>query len=131
MHIVLLAAVLKYSVIMAGHPAGTQVVTVNSTNRTIDYEFNDRGRGPKTHTVMAPGSIVTAGVDYFKAPVDETFGEGKWSNGAESGQSKNAGALYVSMYGPPEESAAIARALLAAPEHKLPLLPAGEASIKQ
>ena len=35
------------------------------------------------------------------------------------------------MYGPPEELAALARALLAAPNHKLALLPAGEASIKK
>src|SRR5213083_1666461 len=76
---------LKYTVIMAGHPAGSQVVEVNSTKRTIDYEFNDRGRGPKTHTVMEPGAMTTTGVDYFKAAVDETFAEGKWSNGAESG----------------------------------------------
>ena len=125
MHTVLLAAVLNYTVIMGGHPAGTQVVRINSTNRTIDFEFNDRGRGPKTRTVMAPGSITTTGVDYLKAPVNETFAGGKWSNGAESGSSTNGKALYASMYGPPEESAAIARALLKAPGHKLPLLPAG------
>src|SRR5256714_15560960 len=35
------------------------------------------------------------------------------------------------MDGPPEENAAIARVLLAAPAHKLPLLPAGEGSIKK
>src|SRR5438132_8366355 len=129
MHTALLALVLKYTVVMAGHPAGSEMVTVNETNRTIDFEYNDRGRGPKTHTVMAPGSIVVSGVDYFKAPVSETFADGKWSNGAERGESKNRSALYASMYGPPEENAAIARALLAAPQHKLPLLPAGEASI--
>src|SRR5262249_47676003 len=131
MHVALFALVLKYTVIMAGHPAGSQVVEVNSTKRTIDFEFNDRGRGPKTHTVMEPSSMTTTGVDYLKAPVNETFAGGKWSNGAESGSSANSKALYVSMYGPPEENAAIARALLAAPDHKLPLLPAGEASIEK
>jgi imidazolonepropionase-like amidohydrolase len=131
MHTALLAIVLKYTVIMAGHPAGLQTVNVESAKRTVDFEYNDRGRGPKTHTVMGPRSMTTTGVDYLKAPVNETFASGKWSNGAENGASANTKALYVSMYGPPEESASIARALLAAPGHKLPLLPAGEASIKK
>lgn len=116
---------------MAGNPAGSQTVTVESAARTIDFEYNDRGRGPKTHTVMAPGSMTTTGVDYLKAPINETFAGGKWSNGAESGSSKDTKALYASMYGPPEEIAAIARALLAAPGRKQALLPAGEASIKK
>src|SRR5262245_65604559 len=115
MHSVLLAVVLKYTVIMSGHPAGSQTVSVEGATRTVDFEFNDRGRGPKTHTVMSPGSMTNTGVDYYKAPLDETFAGGKWSNGAESGASANAKALYASMYGPPEENAAIARALLAAP----------------
>src|ERR1051325_8445243 len=131
MHTVLLAVVLKYTVIMAGHPAGAQSVTVDGATRTVDFDYNDRGRGPKTHTVMSPGSMTTTGVDYLKSPVNETFANGKWSNGAESGSSANGKALYASMYGPPEETAAIARALLAAPKHKLPLLPAGEASIRK
>jgi imidazolonepropionase-like amidohydrolase len=131
MHTVLLALVLKYTVIMAGHPAGSQTVAIDGAKRTIDYEFNDRGRGPKTHTVMVPGEMTTTGVDYLKSPVNETFADGKWSNGAESGSAAAGGALYASMYGPPEENAAIARALLVAPQHKLPLLPAGEASIKK
>ena len=131
MHTVLFALVLKYTVIMAGHPAGAQTVAVDGATRTIDFEFNDRGRGPKTHTVMSSGSMTTTGVDYLKVPVNETFAGGKWSNGAEAGSSANGKALYASMYGPPEENAAIARALLAAPNHKLPLLPAGEASIRK
>src|SRR5947209_9159683 len=131
MHTVLLAVVLKYTVIMAGHPAGAQTVSIDGATRTVDFEFNDRGRGPKTHTVTSPGSMTTTGVDYYKASVDETFANGKWSNGAESGSSANTKALYASMYGPPEESAAIVRALLATPDHKMPLLPAGETSIKK
>src|SRR5262245_24391242 len=113
MHTVLLAVVLKYTVIMAGHPAGAQTVTIDGAQRTIDYDFNDRGRGPKTHTVMSAGSMTTTGVDYYKASVNETFAGGKWANGAENGSSADKNAIYASMYGPPEETAAIARALLA------------------
>ncbi|MEA2236396.1 MAG: hypothetical protein QOC81_1120 [Thermoanaerobaculia bacterium] len=123
---------------MGGRRAGTETVIVNGATRTIDFEFNDRGRGPKTHTVLTSGanavtaSVHTSGNDYFKVPVDETFADGAWSNGAEKGSAHTATPeFFVSMYGPPEETAVLARALLAAPEHRLALLPAGEASIRK
>jgi len=120
---------------MGGHRAGTETVTTQGNTRTIDFEFNDRGRGPKTHTVMSTdahsvtASLKTDGNDYFKVPVAETFANGAWSNGAESGNAK--AGFFVSMYGPPEETGVLARALLAAPNQRLALLPAGEASIRK
>lgn len=120
---------------MGGHRAGTETVTTQGNTRTIDFEFNDRGRGPKTHTVMSTdahsvtASLKTDGNDYFKVPVVETFANGTWSNGAESGNGK--AGFFVSMYGPPEETGVLARALLAAPNQRLALLPAGEASIRK
>lgn len=121
--------------IMGGHRAGTETVTTQGTTRTIDFEFNDRGRGPKTHTVMSidahsvTSSLKTDGNDYYKVPVTERFSNGTWSNGAESGNGK--AGFFVSMYGPPEETGVLARALLAAPNQRLALLPAGEASIRR
>jgi len=120
---------------MGGNRAGTETVTTQGNTRTIDFEFNDRGRGPKTHTVMSTdahsvtSSLKTDGNDYFKVPVAETFANGAWSNGAESGNGK--AGFFVSMYGPPEETGVLARALLAAPNQRLALLPAGEASIRK
>jgi imidazolonepropionase-like amidohydrolase len=120
---------------MGGRKAGTETVVVEGSTRTVDFEFNDRGRGPKTHTVLTSGgnaitaSLHTSGNDYFKVPVDETFANGAWSNGAEKGSA--ASGFFVSMYGPPEETAVLARALLAAPGNHMPLLPAGEASIRK
>ncbi|HEX3580047.1 MAG TPA: amidohydrolase family protein, partial [Thermoanaerobaculia bacterium] len=122
--------------ILGGHRAGQEIVATSGSTRTVDFEFNDRGRGPKTHTVMTADaksittSLKTEGNDYFKAPVSETFANGAWSNGAEKGSAASH-AFYVSMYGPPEETAVLARALLAAPNQKLALLPAGEASIRR
>jgi imidazolonepropionase-like amidohydrolase len=122
--------------ILGGHRAGEEKVTASGNTRTIDFEFNDRGRGPKTHTVMTTDahsvtmSLKTEGNDYLKAPVSETFANGAWSNGAETGSAPS-NAFYVSMYGPPEETAVLARALLAAPDQKIVLLPAGEASIRR
>ena len=75
--------------------SGFQTAESSPGQLSVHYEYNDRGRGPKTHTVMAPGSMTVTGVDYYKAPVNETFSGGKWSNGAESGASSNRKALYA------------------------------------
>jgi imidazolonepropionase-like amidohydrolase len=121
--------------ILGGHRAGEEKVITSGGTRTVDFEYNDRGRGPKTHSVITTdahavtASLKTQGNDYFKAPVSETFANGAWSNGAETGSAK--AGFYVSMYGPPEETAVLARALLAAPNQKIALLPAGEASIRR
>jgi hypothetical protein len=122
--------------ILGGHRAGQETVTTSGATRTVDFEFNDRGRGPKTHTVMTTDarsittSVKTEGNDYYKVPVNETFANGAWSNGAEKGSAAS-NAFYVSMSAPPEETAVLARALLAAPNQRIALLPAGKASIRR
>lgn len=59
----------------------------------------------------------TTGNDYLKQQVEERFSVGngvaRWRNSAEAGEAK-AGSFYASMYGPPEEAAILARALLRA-----------------
>jgi Amidohydrolase family len=129
----------RYTVLMSTNTAGSQVVTTRGSETTVDFEFNDRGRGPKTHTVIRtdargiPVSLVTTGNDYYKAQIEERLGtDGErvtWQNSSEKGEGK-AGAYYTSMYGPPEESAVLARALLSA-GGKLPLHGGGEASIRK
>ncbi|HEX6096091.1 MAG TPA: amidohydrolase family protein [Thermoanaerobaculia bacterium] len=129
----------RYTVLMSTNPAGSQVVTVRGDETIVDYEYNDRGRGPKLHTVLrvdergVPVSLRTAGSNYMKVPVEERLtaagGQVAWKNAAESGEGPS-GAFYSSMYGPPEESAVLARALLKA-GGKLALHPAGEASIRK
>src|ERR1051326_2217058 len=129
----------KYIMIMGANRAGAQVTTVDGTMRTVDFEFNDRGRGPKTHTVVTlddhgvPVNETTTGNDYLKAPVDErvSASDGKlhFANKAEKGDGA-ADAFYVGMYSPPEEIGLLARALIA---HggSMKLLPAGEATLKK
>ena len=129
----------KYIMVMGANRAGTQVTTVDGSTRTVDFEFNDRGRGPKTHTVVTldakgiPVSETTTGNDYLKAAVDErvTASDGKlhFVNKAEKGDGSG-DAFYVGMYSPPEESGLLVRALLAN-GGRMKLLPAGEASIRK
>jgi hypothetical protein len=132
----------RYTVLLAGNKAGTQTTTKAGENEfRYEFEFNDRGRGPKlsTHFVLGadkiPVLIETKGNDYLKAPVEERFefkeSVAKWKSPSETGEKKISGAIYLSSNSVPEETAILARALLAAPNQTLPLLPAGEASIKK
>ena len=129
----------RYTVLMSGNKAGEQIVTRRGAQTITDFTFNDRGRGPKLHAVArvdergVPTSIDITGNDYLKSPVEErltTAGDRvTWKNSAESGEGKP-GAYYSAMYGPPEESAMLARALLKA-GGKLSLHPGGEATIRK
>src|SRR5260221_1473474 len=127
----------RYDFLMGAGRAGEEVVVQRGNERRAHFEFNDRGRGPKTDSVIVtndrsiPLSISNKGNDYYKAAVDEQFANGTWSSEAEKGHSDNRDAIYVSMNGAPDETGIIAKALLAAPGHKLPLLPAGESSIRR
>jgi cytosine/adenosine deaminase-related metal-dependent hydrolase len=134
-------SVRRYDYLLGAGRAGSQVVTTRGNERSVQFEYNDRGRGPKTDSQIVlddrwfPTSMRTTGNDYYKAAVNETFetagGKVTWSNGAESGSSADPNALYIGMYAPAEGDGLIARALLAAKDHRLPLLPSGEASIRR
>jgi len=76
------------------------------------------------------------GNDYMKAPIEEHFeiknGRASWKNRSEQGEQPVAGeAFYLPMNAPPEFFGVLARALLKAPNHKLQLLPAVEATIER
>jgi imidazolonepropionase-like amidohydrolase len=105
------------------------------------FQFNDRGRGPKTYSTYRLDSrgIVTfeetKGVDYMKNPVSETFGikdgTATWKNQAEDGhQSNSAGRYFIDLDGGPASSYLFVKALLLN-GNKLSLLPGGEASLRQ
>ena len=132
------------TILIQGNPAGSQRVQTDQAGVTqVEYSYNDRGRGDHviaTWKLDAVGGVPTAyeghGNDYMKAPVEERFemkhGTATWKNRSEQGKQAIAGeAFYVPANPPPEFFGVLARALLKAPGHKLPLLPAGEASIEE
>ena len=131
----------RYTVLMAGRPAGIENSWTTADGSFHYYfEFNDRGRGPALTERMVLGAggvpvlIESSGHDYYKNPVAERFavanGQATWQNSAERGSKPAAEpAFYTSMDGAPEEAAVLARALLAAPDRTLRLLPDGEARI--
>ena len=138
-----LAAETRYTTLIMGKAAGVQTSTLQADgSRHFTFEYNDRGRGPKLTSRMKldesgiPIAVETTGNDYLKAPVAEMFsiqdGTARWKNDAESGERKLAGkAFYISLQSVPEELGLLAAALLKAPQHRLLLLPEGEASIKR
>jgi hypothetical protein len=129
-------------ILIQGNPAGTQTVKEEGGGGVrVEYSYNDRGRGDhiiatwKLDAAGVPIAYEGKGNDYMKAPVEERFelknGKANWKNRAEQGEQAVTGeAFYLPMSAPPEFSAVLARALLKAPNHKLPLLPAGEATIE-
>jgi imidazolonepropionase-like amidohydrolase len=129
-------------ILIQGNPAGTQTVKEEPAGAfRAEYSYNDRGRGDhviatwKLDAAGVPTEYQGSGNDYMKAPVEERFeiknGKASWKNRSEQGEQAVSGeAFYLPMSAPPEFFGVLARALLKAPNHKLPLLPAGEASLE-
>ena len=129
-------------IVIQGNPAGNQTTQTDAAGLThVEYSYNDRGRGDhivatwKLDAAGVPIEYEGSGNDYMKAPVEERFeiknGKASWKNRSEQGEQAVTGeAFYLPMNAPPEFFGVLARALLKAPNHKLPLLPAGEASIE-
>jgi imidazolonepropionase-like amidohydrolase len=129
-------------IFIQGNPAGTQTVKDEPAGvMRVEYSYNDRGRGDhivatwKLDAAGVPTEYQGTGNDYMKAPVEEHFeiknGKASWKNRSEQGEQAVKGeAFYLPMTAPPEFFGVLARALEKAPNHKLPLLPAGEASME-
>ncbi|MEM9388054.1 MAG: amidohydrolase family protein [Pseudomonadota bacterium] len=135
--------VVEHDFLTIGEPSGSQTVTyADDGSLSVEFHFNDRGRGPQTRSIVRldanglPVLLHTTGVNYYKAQVDEQFsqveGTARWRSTVEQGEQKVAGpAVYVPSNSFPEYTAILARALLAQPERRLALLPAGEANIRE
>jgi len=123
-------------------PAGQDAVWTTPDGSIHEFfQFNDRGRGPKTYsTYRIDGhgivtSVETHGVDYMKNDVNESFslakGVAAWKNQSEEGRQANAsGRYFVDLDGGPASGSLLARAALKN-GGKLPLLPGGEASLRE
>lgn len=137
------AQTVEYDWLTQGKVSGRLALTVHeSGERSAHFEFNDRGRGPdlnERYRVGTDGLIQRFEVEgsaYMGAPVDERFvfesGTASWQSELESGRAEGAlDAFYLANDGTPEQTAALARALLAAPDGQLDLWPSGSARIQQ
>jgi imidazolonepropionase-like amidohydrolase len=141
--LLLSASAREDQILFQGNVQGSETVAPAGTDWVrAEYSFNDRGRGDhiiatwKLDAAGVPIEYSGSGNDYMKAAVAETFslsnGTAKWHSRSEQGEKVVKGAsFYVPANAPPEFTAVLARALLKAPGHALPLLPAGEAHIDE
>ncbi|MDJ1466777.1 amidohydrolase family protein [Xanthocytophaga flava] len=130
---------LKYDILFNGRKAGYSWLCQTGPRQYASYqEYNDRGRGPKLLTTFKISSqgIVTSlhveGNNYMKGKVAETYellnSVARWENTAEKQQvSVTKPAIYLSTEA---DAPYLAWALLASPEKKIDLLPAGQSSIR-
>src|ERR1700681_2307652 len=132
---------LHYDYVTSGVVKGAQT-TIRLPDGSLDvrFEFNDRGRGPKLRSLLAfddaglVRQLHTTGHDYLKVPVDERFavraGTAVLKNVSEKERRPyDKPRFYVSMSATPEESAALARAMLRS--KKVALWPSGEATLER
>lgn len=131
-----------YVVFLVGAPAGQQASWTSPDGaRHIFFEYNDRGRGPATTSILRldasgiPSAESVSGNNYLKAPVHENYaltsGSAHWQNEVEHGtRPLTAPAMYVAMEPSPIETGLLAAAALHHGGH-LALLPEGEAHVSR
>jgi hypothetical protein len=132
----------RYDWLTQGERSGSLVTRIDADGgRRSEFSFSDRGRGPElveTATLDARGllrELHVAGRSYLGAPVDERFQQddtqARWTTTLDQGQREtDTAAFYAAAEGTPDQLGMLARALLQAEGHRLPLLPAGEAHIE-
>ncbi len=132
----------RYSFLLMGNLAGQQAIWSSPDGMLhIFFQFNDRGRGAKTTSVLKlgpdgiPVSEVITGNDYLKSPVTENYslesGTARWKNDDEQGERKISNpAFYSALNGAPSEIALLAHAALQN-GGTIALLPEGEARVQR
>lgn len=130
----------RYTLLDDGKPAGTSAQIGAAGGALVErLERADGSRFETTWTLDErglPRRYVAAGRAGERARFDERFwlegGSAEWQNSFDEGKAKAAGpAFYVPASPAPALLGLLARALLAAPGHKLRLLPQGEATIER
>ncbi|MFC1740687.1 hypothetical protein ACFL0N_04335, partial [Pseudomonadota bacterium] len=130
-----------YDWLTAGKVSGSHVRLIRDDGtRVTEFEFNDRGRGPKIHEEIRTGedgmpvSLRVSGHSYMGAPADEAFsvtgGVASWRSTLEQGEAKE-GPFYWASEGTLEQLALLARVLLGSETGQVDLLPAGNAGIQK
>jgi hypothetical protein len=132
----------RYQVLTFGKPSGSEVCKAAAGKLVCDYEFNDRGRGPKLHEELelaadgTPSRVTISGNDYLKAPVTETFtrdaAHAAWKNQGEQGEAPGSGpAFYWPFNSLPTDAGWLGLALSRGAGGSLALLPAGEVRLEK
>lgn len=136
------AEVQRFVVMANGEKVGHLVADVQGRTASVDYAVSNNGRGPKAKEQIqfdAAGVPVNWSIDgssLFGSPVQERFtwttGKAEWTSQADKGQIAAAKPiLYAANDGSPWMLGTYVKVLLKAPNHTLPLAPAGEMRLKE
>ncbi|HXP64266.1 MAG TPA: amidohydrolase family protein, partial [Steroidobacteraceae bacterium] len=135
------AAEYEYTMLFSGQVGGRHITHIaDDGSIATDFSYRDNGRGPdyKEKLTLAPDGTLQrfaiTGKSTFGSLVDERFerkgDRAQWSGKVDHGSMKVSGeALYVPIDATIEVTSIIARALIHAPNSKLPGIPGGELSI--
>jgi len=133
----------EYTWLTVGEPSGSLILTEDSDGSLrMSFEFNDRGRGPETETLLRlnqqgmPVELEITGKNYTKGAVDERFSAGDgvaaWQSTIEKGEADFDGsAFFIPNDAAPAFMGLLARAILDSKSDSLELLPTGQASITE
>jgi Amidohydrolase family len=133
---------IRSTIRIGGETTGLQTTRVEAAGvvESLYHREGPGGRELKARFVLGPAGIPTAveitGTNEVGEAVAERFSwDGSvaaWSSGVDEGRRQLAHpAFYLPSNGSPAAIALLARALLAAPGGRLPLLPGGEASLEE
>ena len=136
------AEVQRFVVIANGEKVGHLTADVQGKSASVDYAVSNNGRGPKAKETIAfdasgvPVSWAIDGSSLFGSPVQERFswagGRASWTSQADKGEIAAARPiLYAANDASPWMLGVYVKALLKAPNHTLPLAPAGEMRLKE
>ncbi len=134
------AEVARYSVVVGGKNVGHVIATTTGDQTRIDFDVKNNGRGPtmteslRLDAAGLPIAWTIAGTTTFGSKVSEHFSrkgpQAEWLDSTGKGRRAVDGpSLYVAQSGSPWSDGLYARALLAAPDHRLPALPGGELTL--
>jgi hypothetical protein len=133
--------VLQYVTIFAGRQVGSAEVRVEPDGRRLGRSrFEDRGNREEVATELVlddrgvPRRFRATGVDHFRVAIDEVLDDAggmlAWRSPGARGHAPPGSGWYVALHDSGDATALLARALGHAPDHRIKLLPAGEAWIE-
>lgn len=139
----LAAKPVTYRVVTHDTDIGHYIVDTEGDRVTVDYDFKQNGRGPTIKEVLRldkdgrPIDWTITGRTTFGNAVNERFIRtatgAQWSDlsGPGKASGKDAPRYYATQNGSPLDVSLLAKALLAAPGHSLPVAPGGTATLKE
>lgn len=133
--------ILRFSIVSAGHRAGKAELRIEPDGRRLGhFVYADRGRGPDVRSERVldrdgvPVAYRATGVSYSRSPVDERLEEAgnslRWQSTSEHGEAPRGAGWYLPLASDTESLALLARVLLRRPDHRIALLPVGQAWIE-